>query len=267
MDVATFYAEPHLDTSDGFGSTLNRPHPHRGFDVFKWAEGTPVPAWSPGQVTRVYRSTALGNVVVVHTSFGWVGYCHLASTAVSEGQTVGKGDIVGALGQTGTAAVGPHLHTTVSLTGDDPGTSEVVDPLPYIRQYRDGDVPQPENGDDEMLYKTFVHADDGGAYLYNTQTGKYVHIQNPDDLSIITRVIAPGSDLGRTYTGQLDVFNRYAAQVNDHPQTGTANIDADALATAIVSKLGSNLSLSVDTAGIKSVVEAALQGDFKVVKQ
>ena len=138
MPVQDFYAENHLDTSDGFGSTLNRPHPHRGFDINGWPEGTPIPAWSPGTVERVYWSSVLGNVVVVHTDFGWVGYCHLVAASVSEGQWINEGDTIGALGQTGSAAAGPHLHTTVSETGNDPGSSAVIDPLPYIRQYRDG---------------------------------------------------------------------------------------------------------------------------------
>lgn len=137
--VKTFYAEPHIDTADGFGSTMPpRSNPHRGLDI-QWPEATPVPSYVGGFVERVYWSNVLGNVVVLRAEFGWVGFCHLLSVAVSMGQAVPAGGVIGLLGSTGTASTGPHLHTTVSLVGNDPGGSPVVDPLPYIRAYRDGE--------------------------------------------------------------------------------------------------------------------------------
>ncbi|HLP97644.1 MAG TPA: peptidoglycan DD-metalloendopeptidase family protein [Sideroxyarcus sp.] len=138
MTVKEFWAESHLDIADGFGSMTGRKTPHRGLDVNGWAIGTPVPTYVAGVVDRVYTSLVLGNIVVLRTEFGWVGFCHLMSASVREGQSVPAGGIIGTLGNTGTATTGPHLHTTVSLVGNDPGGSPVVDPLPYVRRYRDG---------------------------------------------------------------------------------------------------------------------------------
>lgn len=140
-DVQTFYADSHIDLADGFGSTAYpRTSPHRGLDV-QWPQGTPIPTYVPGVVERVYWSTALGNVVVLRVGFGWVGFCHLLNATVSVGDYVPAGGIVGTVGNTGSVSAGAHLHTTVSEVGNDPGSSPVVDPLPYIREQRDGTQP------------------------------------------------------------------------------------------------------------------------------
>lgn len=137
-----FYAEEHLDTSDGFGSMEGRDNPHRGFDVLRHSIGTPVPSLYDGTVVRAgWYSGILGNVVSVTRADGVTfSYCHLSAVLVSAGQGVTQGVIVGNLGATG-KVTGPHTHVAVNPAGagNDPGTSAVVDPLPYIRAARDGD--------------------------------------------------------------------------------------------------------------------------------
>ena len=53
-------------------------------------------------------------------------YAHQSSIAVSVGQSVGRGDVIGYVGQTGLAA-GPHLHFEVRVGG------KTYDPLAYVR--------------------------------------------------------------------------------------------------------------------------------------
>ena len=55
-------------------------------------------------------------------------YAHMSSLAVSAGQTVNQGDVIGYVGDTGWAD-GPHLHFEVRING---GT---VDPLGYFSNY------------------------------------------------------------------------------------------------------------------------------------
>lgn len=140
--IQDFYAEEHLDHSDPFGSTAGRPRAHRGFDVFRHGVGTAVPSLYAGRVTRAgWYSQALGNVVSVERADGHVfSYCHLDSIGVQVGQTIGQGDIVGGLGATGNVT-GPHTHVAVNApgAGGDPGTSPVIDPLPFIVAARNGD--------------------------------------------------------------------------------------------------------------------------------
>jgi murein DD-endopeptidase MepM/ murein hydrolase activator NlpD len=52
-------------------------------------------------------------------------YAHMRALGVGEGQNVGQGTEVGAVGSTG-LSTGPHLHFEVRLDG------EPVDPVPYL---------------------------------------------------------------------------------------------------------------------------------------
>lgn len=140
MSIQDFYAEEHLDLADGFGSLAGgRTNPHRGLDVNGWATGTPVPALYGGTVARSEYQGGLGNVVCVRTDEGvFEGSCHLDERYVSVGDRVEAGTIIGTLGNTGSLSFGAHTHKTISPSSDDPGSGQVVDPLPYIRAARDG---------------------------------------------------------------------------------------------------------------------------------
>lgn len=139
-NIQDFYAEPHLDRADGFGSLAGgRSNPHRGFDVNRHNTGTPVPSIVEGIVVRSERQTGLGNVVVVRRANGtYIGYAHLDSRNVIAGEAVQQGTIVGTLGNTGTLTTGPHTHVTASKVSDNPSVGGVIDPLPYILWARDG---------------------------------------------------------------------------------------------------------------------------------
>jgi murein DD-endopeptidase MepM/ murein hydrolase activator NlpD len=89
---------------------------HLGFDLAS-VQHAPVPAGNRGVVVLARFHGIYGNTVVIDHGFGLMSlYAHLSSIAVSEGQTVERGTIVGASGATGLAG-GDHLHYTTLLQG------------------------------------------------------------------------------------------------------------------------------------------------------
>ncbi|MDA0636448.1 M23 family metallopeptidase, partial [Nonomuraea sp. MCN248] len=80
--------------------------------------GTPALASAAGTViTSTFYSDA-GNTVVIDHGGGWVTrYLHLASRAVGVGASVGRGQQIGAVGTTGSATTGAHLHFEQRLNG------------------------------------------------------------------------------------------------------------------------------------------------------
>lgn len=132
MSPHEFYSSNHV--GDLFGSTAGRPTPHRGVDFVGWNIGTPIPAWTAGRVVRSQYQSALGWVVVLQTPAGtYAGVSHLARQGPPVGSWLNFGDTWGYLGNTGSMSTGPHAHVTLSLVGDNPALSPVVDPLPVIR--------------------------------------------------------------------------------------------------------------------------------------
>jgi murein DD-endopeptidase MepM/ murein hydrolase activator NlpD len=89
---------------------------HAGFDIAV-ARGATVTANAQGQVLAVDDYFFNGKTVFVDHGNGLISmYCHLDSTAVQPGETVSKGQRIGAAGMTG-RATGPHLHWSVILNG------------------------------------------------------------------------------------------------------------------------------------------------------
>ena len=116
-----------------------RPDNHTGIDI-PAARGTPIYAAKSGVViTSVYgtgNAWSYGNYVVVSHSDGTSTlYAHMSSRAVSEGQTVAQGEVVGYVGTTGNST-GNHLHFEVRVNGSR------TDPLNYFTDltlyYRSG---------------------------------------------------------------------------------------------------------------------------------
>ncbi len=116
-----------------------RPDNHTGIDI-PASRGTPIYASKSGVViTSVYgtgSSWSYGNYVVVSHSDGTSTlYAHMSSRAVSKGQTVKQGDVVGYVGTTGNST-GNHLHFEIRVNGSR------VDPLNYFKDlnlyYRSG---------------------------------------------------------------------------------------------------------------------------------
>lgn len=100
----------------------NRMHPiqrrvkfHFGEDIAA-PEGTMVRATADGRVARARHVGGYGNFVeVVHGTYR-TRYAHLSAIHVREGDPVNRGDVLGAVGQTG-LATGAHLHYEVLRAG------------------------------------------------------------------------------------------------------------------------------------------------------
>ena len=99
---------------------------HEGLDIANktW---TPIVSSADGIVTFVGWEQYFGRIVVVtHNSSGFrSAYAHLQKTAVSEGQVIKRGEMVGYLGNSG-RTTGPHLHYQVYKW------DKLVNPLDYI---------------------------------------------------------------------------------------------------------------------------------------
>lgn len=92
---------------------------HTGLD-FAGPSGTPIRAITNATVTSVGSDGAYGLKTVLTLEDGtelWL--CHQSSTAVSVGDKVRSGEVVGAVGSTG-HVTGPHLHVEVRPGGGDP---------------------------------------------------------------------------------------------------------------------------------------------------
>ncbi len=97
---------------------------HSGIDVAA-NEGTPIYAADSGTVQTAVYSSSYGNYVVInHGNTYTTLYAHMSSMAVSQGQTVNKGDVIGYVGSTGWST-GPHLHYEISYGGAN------IDPEAY----------------------------------------------------------------------------------------------------------------------------------------
>ena len=117
----------------------NGMQPHSGVD---WArpEGTFIPAIASGTIVLQQWSDVLGNVSVLRVmdkdkKLAYVGFCHLAKPGLEVGTKLKEGDIVGYVGNTGSASSGAHLHLTVgreikSVFGP---TSVKFDPIEFIK--------------------------------------------------------------------------------------------------------------------------------------
>jgi murein DD-endopeptidase MepM/ murein hydrolase activator NlpD len=102
---------------------------HAGIDI-----GAPIgtPVWAADGGTVIYAGYASGYGTLVLVSHGTVngqdlttGYAHMSELDVSVGQSVGRGQQVGRVGNEGNST-GPHLHFEVRLDGNP------VDPLDWV---------------------------------------------------------------------------------------------------------------------------------------
>jgi murein DD-endopeptidase MepM/ murein hydrolase activator NlpD len=134
---------------DGDGEYDDR---HEGLDIYAQLNDPIIAIW-PGQVLWASdkrrgaptQPSAYGkHVILGHPDpYYETWYCHLNSFLVSQGMTVGQGDIVGRAGSTGNST-GVHLHFNIRKRGHYAGPgfvpTDVVDPLPILRP---GTVPAP----------------------------------------------------------------------------------------------------------------------------
>ena len=95
---------------------------HAGLD-YRASYGTPIVAVTDGRVTSAGRAGGCGNAVrLSHEGNLSTRYCHMSRMAVSRGQYVKRGQIIGYVGSTG-LSTGPHLHYEMYRGG------RAVDPL------------------------------------------------------------------------------------------------------------------------------------------
>ena len=98
---------------------------HAGLDISA-DHGKPVRATADGTIGEAAWSGNYGNMVLVAHRYGLsTRYGHLSRLAVTRGQTVRRGDVIGFVGSTG-RSTSPHLHYEVLLNG------EAINPLRFL---------------------------------------------------------------------------------------------------------------------------------------
>lgn len=115
--------------TSGFGPrrapTAGASRLHKGLDISNRI-GTPISAPARGAVTFSGSDGAYGISVRIDHGNGIVTrYAHMQKTLVKVGDYVQRGDVIGALGNSG-RSTGPHLHYEVIINGTP------VDPMRYI---------------------------------------------------------------------------------------------------------------------------------------
>jgi murein DD-endopeptidase MepM/ murein hydrolase activator NlpD len=94
-------------------------HCHTGLD-FAGDTGTPIHAIAGGVVTSTGYEGAYGNQTIITLDDGTeIWYCHQNAFAVSPGDRVVAGQVIGYIGSTGNTT-GPHVHIEVRPGGGDP---------------------------------------------------------------------------------------------------------------------------------------------------
>lgn len=139
------------EVSSGFGM---RVHPvfgkakaHQGTD-FASPAGTPIRSAAGGIVTFSGWKKGYGKFVLVkHPNQKATAYAHLSSIQVRKGQRVAQGDLLGTVGQTGTAT-GPNLHFEYLVKG------RPQDPVDITRQPTEQSIPPTVRGDFTRLAET-----------------------------------------------------------------------------------------------------------------
>ena len=105
-------------------------HSHTGIDI-PAPGGTPIKAAKSGQVVTSARHYSYGEYVVIdHGNGNSTLYAHMSSRAVSEGQMVTQGQVIGYVGTSG-SSTGNHLHLEVrdNYTRVDPESKYTNLPL------------------------------------------------------------------------------------------------------------------------------------------
>lgn len=115
--------------SDDYGNrmhpTLNIQKFHNGIDMAA-PNGSPILAAYDGEVVAAAYSSSMGNYIMVNHGDGlYTIYMHASALYVNQGDIVGKGEKIAAVGSTG-RSTGPHLHFSVRLNGS------YVSPWNYI---------------------------------------------------------------------------------------------------------------------------------------
>ncbi|WP_419817023.1 M23 family metallopeptidase [Glaciibacter flavus] len=200
---------------------------HKGAD-YPRGEHEPVYAYSHGTVEVVGHSGGLGGVVAIEDSKGYAAWAHLVSVAVSVGDDVEPGTVLGyAAGRRddhGSLWDGSHSHTTrsaVSASDAAYGIRPLLDPAPIIAAFliatAGGDrssITNTETRDPDMARRLNIRETKDGTN--NTPTlffdgGPGVGIkpiQSPAHLTLLNRYLAdkPGDHM---YPSEIAIVNGY----------------------------------------------------------
>lgn len=147
-----FYACPVVMTEPGtalvrydpigkghFGASRSNKRKHKGIDLYS-PLGHPVFAAKSGRVVFAGVDKGYGNwVEVLHPDGLATRYAHLTSMAVTTGQWLAKGEILGTVGKTGNAddpQVLPHVHFEIRFKNHalDP-SDKLLDPSISLKKY------------------------------------------------------------------------------------------------------------------------------------
>lgn len=120
----------HYTISSPFGYRSSTGSYHTGIDIDGYqSKGSPIIAADSGVVIKAAYSGGYGNCIIIDHGNGYSTlYAHLDSMYVGAGASVGKGQTIGAVGNTGTCygLDGVHLHFEVLMNGVQ------VDPQGYL---------------------------------------------------------------------------------------------------------------------------------------
>ena len=124
LPVTGYHLTARFGQRSGLWSTV-----HTGLD-FAGPSGSTIVSVAAGVVKSTGYEGAYGNRTVITLRDGTdIWYCHQSRIAVTVGQTVDPGEVIGYTGSTGNVT-GPHLHLEVHPHGGGP-----VDPEPVLRQH------------------------------------------------------------------------------------------------------------------------------------
>lgn len=126
---------------DTFAEARGAGRPHDAIDIMA-PRGTPVIAAAAGTVEKLFFSQGGGGITAyVRSADGRLiyYYAHLDRYApgLHEGQRLGRGDPIGAVGSTGNASpAGPHLHFAISAMGpnDRWWQGRPINPYPLLAE-------------------------------------------------------------------------------------------------------------------------------------
>lgn len=122
-----------LTSKYGWRTLYGRSEFHLGTDI-PAPRGTPIQAAKTGKVTTSTSHWSYGNyVVVTHSDGTQTLYAHMSQRAVSVGQVVSQGQVIGYVGSTGNST-GNHLHFEVWVNGKRTNAENYFN-LPFIRRY------------------------------------------------------------------------------------------------------------------------------------
>ncbi len=107
------------------GNSVQGHPPHLGIDI-AGPPDTPILAVAPGEVARAGNDEFLGNFVEIRHGLGYLTvYGHLSRAAVTAGEKVQGGQVIGYMGKSGQASA-THLHFEIWRQG------QAVDPRLYL---------------------------------------------------------------------------------------------------------------------------------------